>query len=45
MGFANGKTSEEVEFTIGKDGLDSIDIFLWDGFNKLTPLYEKQTIK
>ena len=45
MGFANGKTSEEVEFTIGKDGLDSIDIFLWDGFTKLTPLYEKQTIK
>ena len=45
MGFANGKTSEEVEFTIGKDGLDSIDIFLWDGFTKLTPLYEKQTVK
>lgn len=45
MGFANGKTREEVEFTIGKDGLDSIDIFLWDGFTKLIPLYEKQTVK
>lgn len=45
MGFANGKQNEEVEFTIGKDGAEAIDIFLWDGFNKLTPLYEKQTVK
>lgn len=45
MGFANGKQNEEIEFTIGKDGAEAIDIFLWDGFGKLKPLYEKQTVK
>ncbi len=44
-GFTDGKDTEEIPFTVGKDGVSKIDIFLWDGFLQIVPLYEKQTVR
>lgn len=45
VGYLNGSTAENVEFTVDEDGIDAIDIFLWNGFDTMTPIVEKQTIK